>query len=172
MSPKTGRRALLTMLASAGVAAVAYRFGPKLYNARRLRGLQARHPYDERVDGRATVAEALRTAARDGKSVLVILGGNWCQWCLALDELLDTDDEIRAFVASHYVVVHLDSEAGAEQDAAWGRPTKNGVPVLVVLDGQGGIAHLTECLPLELWGGRVLAYDRDLVLQALRRGAR
>ena len=157
------------LLVSGGAAAVAYHFGPRLYNARRLRGLEARRPYDDRADGRAMVADALRTAKRDGKSVLVIIGGNWCPWCLALDDLLTTDEEIRTFVASRYVVVHLDTEVGADQDTAWGTPTKNGVPVLVFLDENGQVAQLTECVPLEAWGGRILAYDRERLLQALRR---
>ena len=154
--------------AGALVAGVAYRVGPRVYNARKLARLQGRRVYDETVDGRARVVEALARASAEQKRALVVLGGNWCQWCLALDELLASDAEIARLLATRFVLLKLDGDVAEALDIEWGRPTKLGVPVLVFLNSDGGVAHIQETVSLERFGGRILLHDRDRVLTVLR----
>jgi thiol:disulfide interchange protein len=157
--------ALLGALSLAG----AYKLGPRVYNRARLQQLHGRKIYDERLDTRAAFEAALARANREHKRLLVILGGNWCQWCLALDDLMHSDPALRAELAAHFVVLKLDSQAASQLDAGWGGPTRNGVPVLIFVDKTGAAAHVQETGSLELWHGRLLGHDAGRVLSVLRR---
>ena len=177
-----GRRSARARLLSAFAAPLgalalvgAYKLGPRVYNRARLQQLQGRKIYDEQLDTRAAFDSALARANRENKRLLVILGGNWCQWCLALDDLMHTDEALRAEVAAHFIVLKLDSQAASKLDEAWGRPSRNGVPVascLFVEQKTGSArADAQETVSLELWHGRLLGHDAGRVLSVLRRWA-
>ena len=142
------------------------------HNAHRLAQLKGHEVYDPRADAAALYAEAEARARESNKRLLVILGGNWCEWCLSLDALMRDDLEVHDFMAAHFVVVKLDSARAEELDRRWGEPAeKFGVPVLVFLDPSGNVAHVQETTSLERWGGRLLGHDRDRVLAVLRANA-
>jgi thioredoxin-related protein len=151
-----------------GLAAT-YKLGPRIYNRVRLDQLQGRRIYDEHADVRALYLASLAQAKRDNKQLLVMLGGNWCQWCLALDDLMHQNAALRDYVAAHYVVLKLDSQAAKPLDEAWGNPTRQGVPVLIFVDHAGGLKHIQETVSLELWSGRILGHDPKRVLAVLQR---
>lgn len=159
---------LVSLLVLIGVAG-AFKVGPKVYNRVRLHELSGRVVYDQQLDPARALEAAQDQARRDGRQVLVVLGGNWCQWCLALDDLMRTNEEIRSLLSRSYVVVKLDSARAKAFDEAWGKPTRFGVPVLVFLDAEGKPKHVQETESLERWGGRVLAHDPDRVLTVLKR---
>jgi len=170
-SPALGRRRVLAAAGAGFVALATWKVAPRVYNDRRRRALAGRRVYDEKADARALVADALARAGREHKRALVILGGNWCQWCLALDDLMTTDDEIRSVTNERFVTVHLDSEAAAPLDEAWGWPSRLGVPTLIFLEPNGPngtVVHIQDSVTLEAYGGRVLKHDRARVLAALR----
>ena len=95
--------------------------------------------YDESADGSKQIADALAAARKDGKRVLLKFGANWCIWCHRLHRLFETDEAIAAELKRAYVVVMIDVNQGHNQevDAKYGRPTRLGLPVLVVLDADG-----------------------------------
>lgn len=165
-------RAQSLIFAAAVCAALALvgaiKFGPRMYNRHRLAQLQGRQVYDEKLDARAAFDEALARANREHKHVLVIFGGNWCQWCLSLDDLLHEDASLRDYIAAHYVVLKVDSQAGKALDEAWGFPTRRGVPVLVFVDDKGALKHVQETISLELWNGKILGHDPHRVLGVLQ----
>jgi hypothetical protein len=163
-----GRRQVLVAGGATFVSLATWKLAPRVYNDRRRRALAGRRVYDESADANALVVAALARASQEHKRVLAVLGGNWCQWCLALDDLMTTDDEIRSFVDAHFVLVHLDSEGAARLDAAWGSPTRLGVPALVFLDPGGAVLHVQDSVTLEAFGGRILKHDRARVLATLR----
>lgn len=161
------RRALLAAALTASLGAGAFKLGPKLYNQQKLERIANRRVYDEKADANALFAAAKDRASREHKRMLVILGGNWCQWCLALDDLLSQDSEIRGYLEQRFVVLKLDGDAAAELDEAWGRPTRLGVPVLVFLEADGKLAHVQDSASLEVFGGRLLLHDRTRILEVL-----
>lgn len=170
-----GRRGALAVAARLAflvlAGALGFKLGPRIYNHARLAELRGSRVYDETMDGAAELTATLERANREHKNVLVMLGGNWCQWCLALDDLLKADREIQALLHERYAVLKLDVDAAATLDASWGRPTRLGVPVLVFLDRSGAIVHVQETVSLEVWGGRLLLHDRDRVFQTLQKWA-
>ncbi|MET0389337.1 MAG: thioredoxin family protein [Polyangiales bacterium] len=167
----TRRQALvfaIAVCAALGLIAT-YKLGPRYYNRYRLQQLQGRHIYDTQADTHAAFAAGLAQANKEHKRLVVMLGGNWCQWCLALDDLMHTDTELRAYLDRHFVVLKLDSAAAKTLDDAWGKPTRHGVPVLIFVDESGGVRHIQETVSLELWHGRILGHDPERVLELLER---
>ena len=167
------RQALVFALAVCGALALvaSYKLGPRVYNRHRLSQLQGRQVYDAKLDTQAAYAAGLARAQREQKPLLVMLGGNWCQWCLALDDLMHQNVQLRDYLAEHFVVLKLDSAAAKPLDEAWGKPTRAGVPVLIFVGTDGIVKHVQETVSLELWSGRILGHDPRRVLEVLKRWA-
>ena len=159
-------RGLLVVLV--GLAG-AYKLGPKLYNRHKLGQLQGRPVYDERVNAQDAYEKALERANNEHKRLVVVLGGNWCQWCLVLDDLMHENANVRGYLDKHYVLLKLDSQAAKALDETWGKPSHNGVPVMIFLDAKGGVKHVQETGSLELWHGKILGHDPKRVLEVLQR---
>ena len=103
--------------------------------------------YDPKADGEKQIADALATAKREGKHVLLQFGANWCPDCHAMHRLFQSDPEIAAVLKAGYVTVMIDvdSREGPTRNAAiverFGNPIEGGIPALVVLAADG--AQLT-----------------------------
>ena len=104
----------------------------------------ARAPiYDTKADGATQIAEALTTAKREHKQVLLQFGANWCGWCHKLHTLFQTDKNIAAFLKANYVLVLVDVDKvdgkvhNAKINEKYGDPCRLGLPALVVLDADG-----------------------------------
>src|SRR5437899_11321646 len=93
--------------------------------------------YDENADGAKQIADALATARREHKRVLLQFGANWCGWCHKLHTLFQTDKDIAAFFKADYVLVLVDVDKvdGQPHNAAtnekYGNPCRFGLPALV-----------------------------------------
>ena len=95
--------------------------------------------YDEKADGSNQIAEALVSAKKENKRVLVQFGANWCGWCHKLHNLFRTDPKVAAKLKDAYVVVMVDANQNhnAEVNKRYGNPTRFGLPVIVILDAEG-----------------------------------
>ncbi len=115
--------------------------------------------YDTKADGKAQIAAALAKAAVAHKRVLVMFGANWCIWCHRLHATLEGDAKVAAALRAHYEVVLVDvntrhgDKRNADVDARYGHPTKEGLPVLVVLDADGKQLTTQETGALEEGAG-------------------
>lgn len=95
--------------------------------------------YDEAADGSKQIAEALETAKKEDKHVLLQFGANWCGWCHRLHTLFETNSSIVEELKNNYVVVLIDVNSGhnSDTDSKYGHPTRFGLPAIVVLDSDG-----------------------------------
>jgi len=141
----------------------------KLYNAYAERRLRGRRVYDASGNGKRVVETAVQRAAAEGKRVLVVLGGDWCSWCLLLDDVFSNHEKIRTLLEEDYIVAKLDARAHRDLVVSWGDPAKDGVPVLVFLDHSGRVAAVRETASLGTFGGRVLDFDERGLLEMLAR---
>jgi thiol-disulfide isomerase/thioredoxin len=66
-----------------------------------------RHPYDENADATAAVNAAFARAKKNGKRVLIDLGGNWCGDCIVLANIMQLP-EMKPFIKKHFEVVTVD----------------------------------------------------------------
>jgi thiol:disulfide interchange protein len=95
--------------------------------------------YDESADGGKQIAQALAIARKENKRVLLQFGANWCGWCHKLHALFKSNTTIAALLRRSYVTVLIDvnKEHNRDIDLKYGRPTKHGLPVIVILDSDG-----------------------------------
>ena len=140
-------------------AAAAWKLIPAVHNRIQHQRLAGRVVYPSDADPAPLLQQAMTKAQREHKRILVFLGGNWCQWCLALDATLHDDPELQSLLAK-FVVLKLDAAAASELDEAWGKPTRTGVPAFVVLSPEGKLEHAQGLIDEQLWGGRLLGYDK------------
>lgn len=113
---------------------------------------RAARPYDPAADAKADVAAAVAKAKAEKKRVLVTLGANWCRWCRGLDRLFQTSQPVAAALSKSWVPVKVDvgrMTKNLDLAASWGADPKKGVPLLVVLDGDGKVVKVQDTAVLE-----------------------
>jgi len=98
--------------------------------------------YDESANGDRQVADAVVIAEREHKRILLQFGANWCEWCLRLHKLFESDKSVSEELRADYIVVLIDvnNEHNKDLVVKYGAETGYGLPFLVVLDSDG--AHL------------------------------
>lgn len=93
-------------------------------------------PYDERADAHAEVAHAAVLARRQGKLLLIDMGGNWCPDCRVLAAIMALPD-LKPFLDRHYVVAEVDiGRYDKNLDIAdrYGAHYDKGAPAVLVVD--------------------------------------
>jgi len=104
---------------------------------------QNRIIYSATADAHADIAQAVQTATREHKRIILDFGGNWCGDCQVLDIYMHQapNDSI---VAQHFVVVHIDigrMDKNVDVADKYDVPLKRGVPALAVLDSHGKLLY-------------------------------
>ena len=103
--------------------------------------------YDTKADGEKQVADALATAKREGKIVLLQFGANWCPDCHAMHGLFQSDPQIAAVLKAGYVVALIDVDRidGQQHNAKtierFGNPITNGIPALIIVNSSGAVLN-------------------------------
>lgn len=108
--------------------------------------------YNPAADARKELDAAVANAKRDGKHVLVQVGGNWCIWCYRFNDFVTKDTALSRLVNKNYVVYHLNyskENKNLPVLKTLGFPQRFGFPVLVVLDGNGNRLHTQDSGLLE-----------------------
>ena len=123
--------------------------------------------YDPQADAATDVKNAIDKAAKENKNVLVMLGGNWCPWCIKLNKYIHADTEIDSLVNADYVWIKVNyskENKNPELLKEWGNPQRFGFPVLLVLDKNGNRLHTQDSGLLE----EDKSYDRKKLTGFLR----
>jgi thioredoxin-related protein len=50
--------------------------------------------YNPHANAREDIKTALANAKKEGKHVLIQVGGNWCPWCIKMHKYLNNQEEI------------------------------------------------------------------------------
>jgi thiol-disulfide isomerase/thioredoxin len=100
--------------------------------------------YDETADARTQISEAIASAKSAGKRVLIQWGGNWCPWCLRMNDLMHQNAEIAGVLDAGYVLIHVDCGRPAMKNVPLAKFFKTnveqeGFPYFTVLDGEGQV---------------------------------
>ena len=106
----------------------------------------ADRPYDEAADAKAQIHAALQEAAASKQPVLLIFGANWCADCRALDHALKTGRNAE-LMASKFKVVKVDVgnfDHNLDVTAAYGNPTKKGIPSAVIVSPDNKVLFMTR----------------------------
>jgi thiol-disulfide isomerase/thioredoxin len=129
--------AALPFLASAAVAATA----PKVSIASlAYLPVVERTPYNPNANAAAAVDAAFARARKNGKRVLIDLGGNWCPDCIVLANLMLLP-ELKSFLAAHFEIVSVDVgrfDKNLQIPARFGVTQRlEGVPSVIVAEPDG-----------------------------------
>jgi thiol:disulfide interchange protein len=104
---------------------------------------QNRIIYSATADAHADIAQAIHTAAREHKRIILDFGGNWCGDCQVLDIYFHQAPN-DAIVDKNFVVVHIDighMDKNVDVADKYDVPLKRGVPALAVLDSHGHLLY-------------------------------
>lgn len=118
--------------------------------------------YDPSLNGMEQIKEAVSTAAKKGKHVLIQYGGNWCGWCIKFDAFCKADSVISKVISDNYISVKLNYDQVNKNEASneyLGNPSRFGFPVFIILDGKGKVLHIQDSGLLEENKG----YSKDKV---------
>ena len=113
-----------------------------------------RAPYDENADADAAVNAAFARAKKNGKRVLIDLGGNWCGDCIVLANLMQRP-ELKRFLAANFEIVSVDVgrfSKNLQIPARFGatdRLKSGGVPAIIVAEPNGTFVNQSDISALE-----------------------
>jgi thiol:disulfide interchange protein len=101
-------------------------------------------PYDTKANADAQVDAAIARAKKDGKRVMIDLGGNWCADCRILAGLMELP-EMHAFLAAHYEMVSINVgrfDTNLQIPARYGITQRlEGVPAILVVTTDGKLVN-------------------------------
>lgn len=134
------------------------------------------HIYNPSADAKAELNTAVKKASAANKHVFVQIGGNWCGWCIAFHNMVDSTPEVKDFLNANYETVLINySKENMNKPllAKLGNPQRFGFPVFLILDGEGKVLHIQNSAYLESRaksadGKTVVGHDPKEVLDFLK----
>ncbi|TKR29639.1 thioredoxin family protein [Luteimonas gilva] len=124
--------------------------------------------FDPRRDPADDLRTATLAAQREGKRIVLDVGGDWCAWCRRMDAFVENDASVRAYRDAHFVWMKVNYSEENENVTFLSKfPKAKGYPHLFVLDADGKLLHSQFTGALEQGKG----YDRDKFLAFLKRWA-
>ena len=105
-------------------------------------GYVAGKKFDSKRDPADDLRAATAQAQRTGKRILVDVGGDWCMYCLEMDQLFQQHRELSELRDDNFIVmlVYYGSENRNEAFLSrYGKP--RAIPHVYVLDKHGALLH-------------------------------
>ena len=115
-------------------------------------GIDTTKPYNPNANAKADIDSVLKIAKQQNKHVLLMIGGNWCSWCIKFNKLVMMDAQLDSALNTNYILYHLDySKENKNKDllTKYGFPQRFGFPVFIVLDAKGNRIHTQNSSYLE-----------------------
>jgi thioredoxin-related protein len=107
--------------------------------------------YNPTENAEKKIEEAVQLATKEGKHILIQIGGNWCIWCARFHEFI-AEKEIDSFVKANYIVYHLNFSPENDNKNLLEKykfPQRFGFPVFLILDSKGNLIHTQNSEYLE-----------------------
>lgn len=115
------------------------------------------YPYNESANASAELDRALERAKKNGKRVLIDMGGNWCGDCRILAATLELP-EMKAFVGRHFEMISVDVgrfDKNLQIPARYGVTERlAGVPAIMVVDPKSGQQLVSKAAVADLADAR------------------
>lgn len=105
--------------------------------------LTERTPYDTKADAKAEVDAAFARARKNGKRVLIDMGGNWCPDCIVLANVMNIP-VLDRFLKAHFEIVRVDAgrfDKNMDIPARFGLGTPDGVPAVYIATADGTLVN-------------------------------
>jgi thioredoxin-related protein len=124
--------------------------------------------YNVNADAKSDLKIALDKAGKEGKNVLIQVGGNWCKWCIKFHEFITKDSQIDSLINADYVYILINyskENRNLEMMKQLEYPQRFGFPVLVILDSKGKRLHTQDSGFLE---SGTDSYSREKIITFLK----
>jgi len=107
--------------------------------------------YDPARDPAQDLRAAIEVASKDGKRILLEVGGDWCIWCHRMDGFFEDNAELLKLREANFVLVKVNYSEENQNETFLGQyPDVAGYPHLFVLDGDGKLLKSQDTGELEL----------------------
>jgi thiol:disulfide interchange protein len=107
-------------------------------------------PYDPKSDPELDLKAAIAHAQRDGKNILLKVGGEWCVWCHIMDKFFDDNAALEQARVANFVTLKVNySPANKNEKFLSKFPKVKGYPHLFILDKNGKLLHSQDTETLE-----------------------
>lgn len=110
-------------------------------------------PYHPGENADVALKKLARKASAENKKILVQAGGNWCIWCLRLNDFITSNPALKKALDEKFLVYHLNYSKEDKNTALftkYGNPgEKYGYPVWLVLDKNLKLLQTIETGTLE-----------------------
>lgn len=121
--------------------------------------------YDPKADADKDLESSKAIAKRDGRQILLLVGGDWCPWCRKLAKYIEQNEAVRAALAKGFVVQKVNvSDEISNTGFLNPYPAIDGYPHLFILDADGKLLHSQDSGELEKSG----SYDEAKLLAVLK----
>ncbi|WP_321297850.1 thioredoxin family protein [Marinifilum fragile] len=127
-----------------------------------MNNLSAQKIYNPDADAEKDITEAVAKAKKEGKHVLIQVGGNWCPWCIKMHKFLHSQEEIQKLLNDNYVFLEVNYSKENKNKEVLKKldyPQRFGFPVMLVLNAKGERIHTQNTGNLE----KDKSYDFDRV---------
>jgi len=106
--------------------------------------------FDLSRDAAADIERAVATARKTGKRVLLDVGGGWCEWCHALDQLFREHSDLAQIRDANFVTVKVYYGSDNKNEQVFSRyPELLGIPHFFVLDDNGRVLQSQHVVDLQ-----------------------
>lgn len=120
--------------------------------------------YDPKRAPVKDLAETVKLAQKDNRSIMLLVVGTWCPWCLMIPKYFEKTEPVAAILSSDYVIMKVND---SNTDFLRQYPTIPAYPHLIVLDADGKHLHSQDSEELEKGNG----YDEDEFVTFLKKWA-
>ena len=101
-------------------------------------------------DAATDLSAATAAAKKEGKRVLVDVGGEWCPWCHILDRFVAANADVKKLVDDNYVWVKVNWSKENKNEVLLSRfPKVAGYPHIFILDADGKLMQSQNTADLE-----------------------
>ena len=111
------------------------------------------HSFDSARDAAADIDKAVAEARQTGKRIILDIGGDWCPYCRALDQVFQDHPDLLQLRNANFIVVNVYYGADKKNEQALSRYSKVlGIPHFFVLESDGTLLHSQHVLDLKADG--------------------
>ncbi len=109
-----------------------------------------RERFDTKRDPKIDLQKAVEQAVKNGKRIILDVGGEWCGWCVYMDKFIADNAELARLRDDGFVWVKVNySEENENRAFLSPYPEPNGFPHLYVLDQTGKLLYSEDTSGLE-----------------------
>lgn len=108
--------------------------------------------YNPDADAQKEINAAVKKASKSDKHVMLIIGGNWCPWCVKLSKFIEEDAELAEAIGKDFELVKVNYSKENKNEAILKDleyPQRFGFPVIVFLNEKGERIHTQNSVYIE-----------------------